>query len=581
MQTLLSNLLDHLVRAEFFEEAAPPVLGAMVEVVRDAVTSSRFAGRGTVSRAMIHVRPADGYRRLFALEGEERQTVEAGEAIPHLSSATAWRWVAQQRAAVSVDVMLGRVEGYRGDGPAVLCEHGAAGAAFDSRESAQRLLDRAVTHLHVVPLRARGGVVEGMITIDAECNAAIGQAFVWPACARALQVIADAAAPYLFSLPPRPATAVPIDPLLPVVGPTMASVVRMLDVFAQQEETLLLGGPTGAGKSRLSRWCHERSRRRARPFEAIDLMAIPEELQLAELFGWRKGAFTGAVSNNRGSLARVEGGTLFIDEIDKLSLKAQAGLLQVLEEKTYRQLGEGSGAQSADVRFIVGTNADLRAEVAASRFREDLYYRINVLAVRLPPLAERRDEIVAWVRHMAERRHRQDVPDGEIRVTPAAQALLGAEPWPGNLRQLDNIVRRAYAFAILEAGRAPRDLTLSEAHVRQALGQEHAVARRPLPDALRLAAAAFVDEAGRLDALGAPLDLDLADAFRGLVVGAAVQQLGSREAAFKLLGKGSLVANRNHHKALRRDAERVEALCRALGVPADALLTGLTEPDER
>ena len=116
---------------------------------------------------------------------------------------------------------------------------------------------------------------------------------------------------------------------------------------------------------------------------------------MAELFGWRKGAFSGAVKDNPGCVARAEGGTLFIDEIDKLSLKAQAGLLHVLEDRTYRALGEAGSDQKANVRFIVGTNANLPEAVRRGTFREDLYYRINVLPVRVPPLDERRDEIGA------------------------------------------------------------------------------------------------------------------------------------------------------------------------------------------
>ena len=157
-------------------------------------------------------------------------------------------------------------------------------------------------------------------------------------------------------------------------------------------------GPTGAGKSRLARWCHSRSQRKERPFEAVDLMTIPEDMQMAELFGWKRGAFTGAVSDHAGCIARAEGGTLFIDEIDKLSLKSQAGLLSFLETRDYRRLGDPASAQKADVRLIIGTNADLKKSVEAGEFREDLYYRINVLPVHLPPLADRADEIPAWGR---------------------------------------------------------------------------------------------------------------------------------------------------------------------------------------
>jgi len=478
-----------------------------------------------------------------------------------------WRWVARRRACVAIDVNLGRVQTHDDGVLEVVQEQGRAPVGFDSAESAQRLLSREASHLYVVPLHAQGGEVEGMISIEAECQSAIAQDFIWPECGASLELLAAVAAPYLAALPPRPAAATPTDDFLPVVGPSMHGFVRMLDFFARQDETILLGGPTGAGKSRLARWCHERSRRRAHPFEALDLLSVPEDLQMAELTGWRRGAFTGAVADNAGAIARADGGTLFLDEIDKLSLKAQAGLLHFLDERTYTPLG--AGTKRADIRFLVGTNADLPGAVRAGQFREDLYYRINVLPIKVPPLAERRDEIPLWASYMLGRRHREAGAGGEARISGGAERLLAAQRWQGNLRQLDNIVRRAYALATMELGGAPREVVLKEEHLTQALGYEPGprTSSGSLVDAFRGAGAAYVLEAERLAALGSSLDLDLSDAMRGFVLGAAIERLGSKDAAFRLLGKGSLVANRNQHKALRRELERIEALCRAVGHP--------------
>src|SRR5262249_2358515 len=158
------------------------------------------------------------------------------------------------------------------------------------------------------------------------------------------------------------------------------------------------------GKSRLARWCHAQSPRSSRPFETVRLLSVPEELQMAELMGWRRGAFTGAVRDTPGALARAAKGTLFIDAIDKPRPKAPAGVLGLRETRRYRPLGDNAGEQRADVRFIVSTNVDLHAAVRAGRFREDLYYRINVLPVRLPSLEERLDELPAWVEYMLLRR---------------------------------------------------------------------------------------------------------------------------------------------------------------------------------
>jgi DNA-binding NtrC family response regulator len=354
------------------------------------------------------------------------------------------------------------------------------------------------------------------------------------------------------------------DPWLPVVGASLAPIVALLGVFARQEETLLLTGPTGTGKSRIARWCHQQSPRRTGPFETVDLLSVPEDMQMGELFGWRRGAFTGAAEDHRGFVARAEGGTLFVDEIDKLSPRAQSGLLYLLEEKRYRVLGD-SRQRECDVRFVVGTNADLWREVEQGRFREDLYYRINVLGVRLPPLDERRDEIAPWARFMLERRHAEQGEAGSVRLDPAASALLEQAPWPGNLRQLDNVVRRAYVLALAERTGAA-DLTVGEAQVRAALLAEGTPGSGIRLDPLRAAAAQFVAEAERR---GGGLDLDLLDGLRGLALAEAIRRTGSKEAAFRLLGRESLVKARNHHKALQRELARAADLYRALGLPAE------------
>ncbi|WP_281256604.1 sigma-54-dependent transcriptional regulator [Melittangium boletus] len=344
------------------------------------------------------------------------------------------------------------------------------------------------------------------------------------------------------------------------MGAAMGEWLPMLRVFAQQEETLLICGATGTGKSRLARWFHAHSRRRDEAFEVLDLLSVPEELQMAELVGWKRGAFTGAVGSNVGSVARAEGGTLFIDEIDKLSLRAQAGLLHLLEERGYRALGEDSGKKRANVRFIIGTNADLLGAVRAGHFREDLYYRINVLPFRLPPLDERRDEIRPWARFMVERCKREHGPSDRVRLTAGAEQLLSSRSWPGNLRQLDNIVRRAFSLALVEAG-GSGEVVIEEGSMARALACEAMPGPKPLSEALRRTARSFVEEARRREI---PLDLDLADAFRGFVLGAAVQELG-RDEAFRVLGREGLLRNRNHHKVLKREVERVNALLTALG----------------
>ncbi|MBN9683260.1 MULTISPECIES: sigma-54-dependent transcriptional regulator [unclassified Corallococcus] len=558
MQDELAQLMAALRDSRDFETAAAATLRRMLAVAEGAVAASRYAGRARVLRGIVHLRPGEAYRRLAALDVGAREVTDAGVGTPFFTSATAWRAVVEHRCAVSIDVNIGTVQPHAPDAP-VTGDPGLAG--FHSNESKQRFLGRHATHVCVLPLRTPAGM-EGMISLEADCLAAMGQEFVWRDAGDLLQLLTDIAAPYLTALPQRPVATPEVDEFLPVVGRSMAELLPILRTFALQDETILVSGATGAGKSRLARWCHERSGRRGKPFETLDLVTVPEDLQMAELFGWKKGAFTGAVRDAPGVVARSDGGTLFIDEIDKLSLKAQAGLLHLLESRSYRPLGEGTGEKLADVRFIIGTNADLHAQVRAGRFREDLYYRVNVLPVRMPPLQDRQDEIPLWARYMVNRRHRERLPEGSARLAPEAEVLLTTSSWPGNLRQLDNIVRRAYSLAMVgQAGNGTVDLVLQEKHVAEALGYEQSPGARPLPEALRAAAQAFVGEARRR---GSPLDLDYADGFRGLVLGTAIRQVG-RDEAFRLLGRESLVKNRNHHKALKRELEKVDGLYKALG----------------
>jgi DNA-binding NtrC family response regulator len=576
----LSSLVVALSKSGDFEDAAARALAMLMQQTEAAIASSRYAGRGKVLRGMVHLRPSGGYLRLAILEQGATAVQSAGEGprggAPSLVSATAWRSVVQHGCPVFIDVTMGTLRPYAPQAPEKVEE--LLPGSFGSQESRQSFLSRQASHVCVIPLRTLGSGIGGMISLEADCPAAIGQDFVWQECVDRLQLVAELAAPYLTGLPFRPSPQVEVDEFLPVVGATMASLLPILNVFAQQEESILISGATGAGKSRLARWCHARSNRRKGPFEVLDLIAVPEDLQMAELFGWKKGAFTGAVKDSLGSIGRAEGGTLFIDEIDKLSLKAQAGLLRVLEERTYRVLGDGVGDRPADVRFIIGTNVDLREAARAGRFREDLYYRINVLPLRVPSLDERRDEIPLWANYMVGRRHREQFPQGQTRLTPEAEQVLARRSWPGNLRQLDNIIRRAYTLALVEHGAAP-ELTLQEEHVARALEYEgvtgeagESKAARSVTEAFRAAANAFLAEAKRR---GAPLDLALSEALVGVVLGQAVQQMG-REEAFKLLARENLLKNRNHHKVLKRELEKVEALYKELGEgtsPFSALLT--------
>ncbi len=570
---LLPLLISRLVAATYFDDAAVAVLEVMF-----GAGGAALAGRGRLLRGVVHLRPEGSYQRLFGLEHGSGTRVEG---VSYLTSGNVWCWIEEHRCSVSIDVRRGALRSWMPEGPVDRRDDaGVDGLPGDATR--ERMLGRDATHVHVVPLRAPGGVVGGMITLEAGCKPGDAEGPAWDACYEELETLAGVAGAFIAAraLPGRPAAAPGADEFLPVVGASTTHLIELLRAFAPRDDTISISGPTGAGKSRLARYCHEQSLRSGGRFEVLDVLGVPEDLQLAELFGWKRGAFTGAVKDNPGAVTRAAKGTLFLDEIDKLSLKAQAGLLRFIEERSYRMLGDDAvGERRADVRLLVGTNADLRAAVRAGRFREDLYYRINVLPVRLPPLSERLDELPRWADYMLGRRHREASGEGAARFDPEAVKLLASVPWPGNLRQLDNIVRRAYALLLAGQSGGRGDLVVQRRHVERALTFDVDAEPSAALGLLWRAARSFVQEAERREAGGAPLPLDLCDAFRGMVLGAAVQQRG-RDGAFALLGQQPLLKNRNHHRALRRELDRVRDLVQALGGEADPDLTAMLSAEE-
>jgi Sigma-54 interaction domain len=575
----LDDFLRHLLDARDFEAAARVTLVTMLAAAEEQLARGALAGKGRMLRGIIHLRPNDSYQRLFGIEHPHGEPVEG---IGTATSANVWRWVSAHRTAVSLNVKAGTLRAWLGSSAADP-ERLRRATGIPGMDTRDRMLQREATHVHIVPVQfPADGAVVGMISLEAHLRTPPELDVMSEESRATLDRLARIAAPYLRGLPTQTQPEPLVHPLAPVIGASTADMMRLLAVFSQQDETILLSGKTGVGKSRLARWCHAQSPRRGHPFETVRLLGVPEELQMAELMGWRRGAFTGAVRDTPGALERAEKGTLFIDEIDKLSLKAQAGLLQVLEERRYRPLGDNASERRADVRFIVSTNVDLHSAVRTGEFREDLYYRINVLPVRLPSLEERLDELPSWAEHMFLRRHAESGGDGTPRIADDAMALLQHTPWPGNLRQLDNIVRRAYAIMISDPGDGVGPPTLSQRHVERALGYEIAHDAPGLLAMLWRAARAFVDEAQRRAPSGLALPLDLADAFRGLVLAAAIERAGLEE-AFVLLDLASLLRSRNHHRVLRRELERVRALLRtvpgALDPALAALLESTVDPD--
>ncbi len=225
------------------------------------------------------------------------------------------------------------------------------------------------------------------------------------------------------------------------VSPAMEKVISTLKRIADSEATILITGETGTGKSMLSGTVHFNSRRRAKPFVKINCANIPETLLESELFGHERGAFTGAAKTRTGRLEQANGGSVFLDEIGELSPTLQAKLLRVLEEKCFERLG-GNQTIRTDIRIIAATHKNLEANVESGSFREDLYYRINVLRVHLPPLRERSGCIEPISRYLLGKTSRELKKNFED-FAPEVMELFRRHPWPGNVRELSNTIERA------------------------------------------------------------------------------------------------------------------------------------------
>ncbi len=241
---------------------------------------------------------------------------------------------------------------------------------------------------------------------------------------------------------------------IPMVGrsPAMQDIYRILARLMQTELTVMVNGESGTGKELVARALHDFGKRKRGPFVAINMAAIPRELIESELFGHEKGAFTGANARSSGRFEQAQGGTLFLDEIGDMPMEAQTRLLRVLQQGEYTTVG-GRTALKTDVRIVAATNKDLTSLIAQGTFREDLYYRLNVVPIRLPALRERAGDVPDLVRHFLIMAEKEGLPRKNI----DAEALnrLKAYSWPGNVRELENLVRRLAALCPQETITAP------------------------------------------------------------------------------------------------------------------------------
>jgi two-component system response regulator AtoC len=294
--------------------------------------------------------------------------------------------------------------------------------------------------------------------------------------------------------------------------PPILKLLELLETVAATNSTVLVTGETGTGKELAARAIHDASPRRMQRFVAINCSAIPETLLEAELFGHVRGAFTGAIANRQGRVEQAHRGTLFLDEVGTMAPSLQVKLLRVLQSREFERVGD-SQTIKVDVRVIAATNSDLKQMVADGTFREDLFYRLNVIPVHVPALRDRRADVPVLAQHFLDRLSRDTPARGRVSIAQDAQQALMAFAWPGNVRQLENVMERAFA---LSPGRAQIEVD-------------------DLPDELRTRAVATSADAVALGDDGIEFDRLVGDFERELIRRALEKSRGNKRMAADLL----------------------------------------------
>ncbi len=319
----------------------------------------------------------------------------------------------------------------------------------------------------------------------------------------------------------------PVEAGLPLVGRSapMQAVYRMITRVLRNDLTVLVLGESGTGKELVAEAIHQLGQRKAGPFVAVNTAAIPAELIESELFGHEKGAFTGAVARHIGKFEQAGGGTLFLDEIGDMPMQAQTRLLRALQSGSVRRVG-GREEVKVDVRIIAATNRDLEPMIAAGTFREDLYYRLNVVPITLPPLRERADDVPALARHFLQLAGLEGLPRRQL--TDAGASVLAAMPWRGNVRELRNFI---YRLALLA-----RDDRIDGDAIAQFQEQHERKAAPPHDDASALEIAVPAWLGANAPATGEVYDLALAAFERPLFAEVLRQTGGNQLRAAQVLG---------------------------------------------
>ncbi len=313
-----------------------------------------------------------------------------------------------------------------------------------------------------------------------------------------------------------------------IVGssPKMQEIYKMIGQVAPSDVTVLLRGESGTGKELIARAIYHHSLRSNQSFLPVNCAAIPDTLLESELFGHEKGAFTGATSRRIGKLEQCQGGTIFLDEIGDMSLSTQAKLLRVLQERSFERLG-GTETIKVDIRFIVATNKDLEEAISGGNFREDLYYRLNVVSITIPPLRERKEDLTELVSYFLKKFNRE-LKRGTVGIIPSAMEKITFYEWPGNVRQLENALKRAMVLCqgewILE------DQLLFEKGWEKREAEEE-LSKKNVEDLLD----ALFGELSNAPATSQDLDM-ISNLERGLILRALQKTKGNQLKAAMLLG---------------------------------------------
>ena len=312
-----------------------------------------------------------------------------------------------------------------------------------------------------------------------------------------------------------------------IVGssPKMQEIYKMIGQVAPNDVTVLLRGESGTGKELLARAIYHHSLRSNQPFLPVNCAAIPDTLLESEIFGHEKGSFTGAISRRIGKLEQCQGGTIFLDEIGDMSLSTQAKLLRVLQERNFERLG-GMETIKVDIRLIVATNKDLEEAISNSKFREDLYYRLNVVSIHIPPLRERKEDLRDLVSYFL-RKFNRELKKRIVGITPEAMEKITSYGWPGNVRQLENVLKRAMVLCqgewILED-----QLLFDKGWEKWEAGD---LAKKPVEDLLDI----LFEELSRVQITSQDLDM-ISILERGLILRALQKTKGNQVQAALLLG---------------------------------------------